>query len=245
VKPRRAADETRQAEAGARLAAKKFERSSRVVVDCSMRSIITALSRLSSVGLLLLMPVATGVAQTRPEADASRDLRRKWNVLAQGRTDFEVSELTQLPTSLSVAAGRSHCRYKEGLEIAPVRFLHTASRRLAIVTCWGPLKSFQRVFDLSDLRRPIELQFPIPAYPEGFSTSTVAPGFLNWETGTGLFRTETTSDVAYSSRARFTYRLDDGDHGFVLVRLEVQRDGVGPWMTIWDASRWSTLGKPN
>jgi hypothetical protein len=62
--------------------------------------------------------------------------------------------------------------------VAPVRFLSVASRRLAIVTCWGPLTSHQRVFDLSNLQKPMKIQFPFAVLPEGFSTSADAPGFI-------------------------------------------------------------------
>jgi hypothetical protein len=211
-----------------------------------MLAIISALSWFSLVGLLLLTSAATGFSQDRPEADRSRDdLRREWQKIAQGRTEFEVSDLAQVPSSLSLAAEHSRCRYKEGIKVAPVRFLYTASRCVAIVTCWGPLKSHQQVFDLSDLQRPKELQFPIAVYPDGFSASIAAPGFVAWERETGMFRAATTSDVAYSSRTRYTYRLDGGADGFVVLRVEVQGDGVGEWITIWDAPRWSSLAKPD
>src|SRR3954447_6080449 len=143
-----------------------------------MCAFISALSWFSLVGLLVLASLSTGFSQDRSEGDRLRDLRREWYNLAQGRTDFEVADLAQVPGSLSLAAEHSSCRYKEGLEVAPIRFLYTANRRLAIVTCWGPLQSRQRVFDLSDLRRPMELQFPIAAYPDGFSASIAAPGFV-------------------------------------------------------------------
>lgn len=210
-----------------------------------MRALMSALSCLSLAGLLLLTSAATVFSQDRPEAGHSPDLRREWYNLAHERTEFEISDLQQLPGSLRLAAEHFGCRYKEGIGVVPVRFVRTANRRVAIVTCWGPLKSHQRVFDLSDLQRPVELQFPIAVPPVGFGASSAAPGFVTWEKETGLFRTETTSDVAYSSRERYTYRLDGGESGFVVLRVEVQRDGVGEWITIWDAPRWSGLAKPN
>jgi hypothetical protein len=204
-----------------------------------MRAIITTLSSLTLVALISCASTPRVFAQDQPKADLSRDTRREWYSLAQGRTEFEVSDPALMPSLLGLAAEQSGCRYKEGLTVAPVRFLSVASRRLAIVTCWGSLKSHQRVFDLSNLQKPMEVQFPFAVPPKGFSTSADAPGFITWERETGLFRAETTSDVAYSPRVRYTYRLDGGLDGFVVLRVEVQRDGVGEWATIWDAPRWS------
>ena len=121
-----------------------------------MRAFISALSCFSLIGLLLLVTFSTGFSQDRPEAAVSRDLRREWYDLARGRFDFEVSELSQVPRSLSLAANHYDCDYAKGLEMKPIHFLRSANRRLAIVACWKAVKSHQQVFDLSDLQKPIE-----------------------------------------------------------------------------------------
>jgi hypothetical protein len=132
--------------------------------------------------------------------------------------------------------------YREGIQVEPVHFLETANRLLAIVTCWGPIKSHQQVFDLSDRQVVKTLQFPVAAQPYGFSTSIAAPGIVVWETETALFRSETTSDVISTPRARYTYRLDAGTDGFVVLRVEYQLVGA-EWTTLWKAPRWTDLTK--
>jgi hypothetical protein len=209
-----------------------------------MRAFISALSCFSLIGLLLLVTFSTGFSQDRPEAAVSRDLRREWYDLARGRFDFEVSELSQVPRSLSLAANHYDCDYAKGLEMKPIHFLRSANRRLAIVACWKAVKSHQQVFDLSDLQKPIELQFPTAAYPDGFTASNAAPGLLTWDREADVFRAETASDMVPSPRARYTYRLD-GMNAFTVLRVEFQRADVEEWTTIWDAPRWSSLTKPN
>src|SRR4051812_16346268 len=142
-----------------------------------MRAIFSALSWFSLVGLLLVTSAATGFSQDRPEADRSRDdLGREWVNLAQGRTEFEVSDPELVPSFLRLAAEQSGCRYRDGIKVAPARFLRIANRRLALVACWGPIKTTQRAFDLSNLQKPIVVRFPLPAYPDGIGTSDDAPG---------------------------------------------------------------------
>jgi hypothetical protein len=209
-----------------------------------MRGINAVLSRFVLVGLLLVMFLTTGISQNHSQADVSRDLRREWVNLAQGRTDFEVSEPELLPSFLRLAAEQSGCRYREGLKVAPVRFVRIAISRLALVACWEPVHTTQRAFDLSNLQKPVVVRFPVLVYPDGIGTSDVAPGLLNWEKGSNLFQAETTSDLAYTTRLRYTYRLDGGSN-FVLLRVEVQREGVGEWAPLWDAPRLSSFAKPN
>ena len=204
-----------------------------------MRFAISVLSPLVLAGLLLFTSVAALLAQDRSEADLSRDVRREWYVLAQGRTEFEVSDPALVPSQLALAAEHSGCRYKEDIKAAPVRFMRLEGRRLAIVFCSGIIGSHQ-VFDLSNLRRPTLVELPFVAQPDGFGT-TARPGWITWEKETGVFQAETGSDVMPRPRVRHTYRF--GADGFVIVRVEVQQDGVGEWTTIWDAGRWSLPAK--
>jgi hypothetical protein len=192
--------------------------------------------------LFLFTSLTGGIPQDRAGAEISRDLRREWSDLAHGRTEFEVSNPELVPSFLRLAAGKSGCQYENGLRVAPLHFLHIAGRRLALIACSGLVKATQRAFDLSDLQKPLALTFPIVGYPDGIGTSNDAPGFLSWDREAGLFKAEATSDVVSAARGWYTYRFD-GVSGFVLLRLEVQRDGIPEW--IWEAPRWSDLAKPN
>lgn len=209
-----------------------------------MRTIKAALSPLLLVGLLLLAFVTAGISQDRSPADVSRDLRREWASLAQSRTEFEVSDPELLPSALKLAAEQSDCRYQEGLKLVPARFFSIGDSRLALIPCKQSWKTFQRAFDLSSLQKPAIIRFPILASPDGIGTSADAPGFLTRDTETGFFKAETTSDIAYTTRARYTYRFD-GPSNFVVLRVEIQRDGVGDWVAIWDTLRWADFVKPN
>ena len=204
-----------------------------------MRTINAVRSPFIWAGLLLLTFLTAGNAE-----DVSRDPRREWFNLAQGRTEFEVSDPELVPSFLRLAAEQSGCLYRDGLKVAPLRFLRVANSRLVLIACWGSLKGTVRAFDLSNLRKPVAIRFPVVAYPDGIGTSDDAPGVLTWESETGLFQAETTSDVAYTTRTRHTYRFD-GTSSFVVLRVEIQRDGAGEWIEIWKAPRWSSLVKPN
>jgi hypothetical protein len=81
-----------------------------------MRAIIFVLSPLVLAGLLLLTFLTAGISQDRSEADVSRDVRREWYNLAQGRTEFEVSAPELVPSFLRLAADQSGCRYIDGLK---------------------------------------------------------------------------------------------------------------------------------
>ncbi|MGY4474431.1 hypothetical protein [Bradyrhizobium sp. USDA 3364] len=204
-----------------------------------MPAIKAILTKVILVSLFLLTFLTPGIPQDQSEVGGSEDPRREWSSLARGRTEFEVSDPELVPSFLKLAADQSSCKYKEGLKIAPVHFLRIANRRLALVTCYGPLKSTQRAFDLSNPRKPFLVKFPLLAYPDGIGTSDDAPGFMNWDRQTSLFRAETTSDVSNVTRERYTYRF--GGYDFVLLRVEVQRDGVGEWAPLWDAPRLDDL----
>jgi hypothetical protein len=186
--------------------------------------------------------VATAFAQDRSVADPSVNARKEWYSLAQGRTDFEVSDAALMPGQLALVAEQSGCRYKEDIKSTPVRFLQLRDRRLAIVFCPDVIGS-HRVFDLSDLRKPpTPVQFPFFAQPDGFGTTT-RPGWITQEKETNVFQAVTGSDFMPSERIRHTYRFDGFPMGFVIVRVDVSQDRVGEWTTIWDAPRWSFPAK--
>jgi hypothetical protein len=202
-----------------------------------MRLAISVLPPLVLAGLLLFASFAAVLAQDRSEADLRNDVSREWYRLAQGRTEFEVSDPALVPSQLALAAEQSGCRYKEDIRAAPVRFMRLEGRRLAIVFCFGTIGSHQ-VFDLSNLRKPTLVELPILAQPDGFGT-TARPGWITWEKETGVFQAETGSDLLPSPRVRHTYRF--GADGFVIVRVEAsktelangprygtRRDGLSP-----------------
>ena len=192
---------------------------------------------------MVLASAAPALSDDHPARDRSRDSpRQEWRTLAQGRTEFLISDPALVPHSLKLAAERPSCQYREGIQVEPIHFLETANRLLAIVTCWGPIKSHQQVFDLSDRQAAKLLQFPIAAQSDGFSTSIAAPGAVVWQREARLFRSETTSDVIGTPRARYTYRLDAGTDGFVVLRVEYQKVG-SEWITLWEAPRWTDLTK--
>jgi hypothetical protein len=200
----------------------------------SMRSIISILPRLVVAGMLVFASVAVAFGQDRIE------VRREWSNLANGRTEFEVSDPVLLPRRLALAAEHSGCRYKEGIEQHPVSFIKLGSRRLAIVYCYAIVGSHQ-VFDLSNLERPRPVEFPFLAQPEGFGT-TVRPGGITWKKEDGIFQAVIGSDMLPTIRVRHTYRFDENQVSptFVIVRVEGQQvPGPDEWTTIWDAQRWS------
>ncbi|VIO80557.1 hypothetical protein CI41S_73980 [Bradyrhizobium ivorense] len=195
-------------------------------------------------GLLSFVSVPPMSAQDRLEPDLARlllDAAREWYAIAHGRKDFEVSDPGLVPALLGLAAEQAGCRYKEDIATNPVRFMHLVGRRLAIVFCPGISGSHQ-VFDLSNLRKPTMIALPLAVPPDGFGATT-KPGRITWEKDAGVFRAETGSDVMPSPRVRHTYRFES--NGFVVVRVEVQKDGVGDWATIWDAPRWALPANPN
>jgi hypothetical protein len=200
-----------------------------------MRSIVSILPRLLVAGMLVLTSVAFALGQ-------DREVRREWFNLANGRTEFEVSDPLLLPSRLTLAAEHSGCRYKEGIEQQPVRFIKLGSRRLAIVYCYAIAGAgSHQVFDLSNLERPRPVEFPFLAQPEGFGT-TVRPGVITWQKEDGIFQAVIGSDMLPTIRVRHTYRFDENQVSptFVIVRVEGQQvPGPDEWTTIWDAQRWS------
>ncbi|WP_140980369.1 hypothetical protein [Bradyrhizobium guangdongense] len=200
---------------------------------------ISLLSRLLAVaGLLAFASAPATFAQDKSDADIARlslDAYRQWSAISRGRTDFEISDPVRMPGLLGLAAEQGGCRYKEDIANFPVRFMKLEGRRLAFVFCPGVISSYQ-IFDLTDLRKPVLLALPFAVPPDGFGTAT-RPGSIRWVKEASVFESERGSDVLPSSRVRHTYRF--GPNGFVVVRVEVQQDGVGGWTTIWEAQRWS------
>ena len=202
-----------------------------------MRCAVSCLSSLVLVATLLFAPTDMSLGEDLSESEhMRRGVLQEWTRISNGRTEFDISDPALLPNRLALVAGQSGCRYKEEINAAPVHFMRLEGRRLAIVFCFGVIGSHQ-VFDLSNLLTPRLFEFPFLAQPKGFGT-TAGPGWMTWDKETGAFVAETGSDLRPSPRVRHTYRFD-ANQGFVVVRVELQRDGVGEWTTIWDAPSWS------
>jgi hypothetical protein len=209
-----------------------------------MRTIVSNLSALFLAALLLFASVAAPLAQDRSETDPRREAYREWQSIANGRTDFDLSDPALVPSRLALAAAQSGCRYKDAIEELPVRFIRIEKRRLALVFCYFGIMRSHQLFDLSDLTKPKLLEFPHLAQPEGFGT-TSRPGVIAWKQESGLFEAEQGSDLCGSPGIRHTYRFDG--YSFVVIRIEVKPDSCaqGGWTTMWDAPRWSLSGQPS
>jgi hypothetical protein len=202
-----------------------------------MRSMLSILSRLVVAGMLVSISAAAVFGQ-----DPTMALKSEWSAVSKGRTEFEVSDAALLPSTLALAAEQSGCSYKDDIKNAPVRFMRPEGHRLAIVFCSGIIGSHQ-IFDVSNVLRPRLLELPFLVQPEGVGT-TARPGWITWEKEANVFQAETGSDMLPSPRVRHTYRYSKFNVTFALVRVEVQHDGVGEWITMWDAPRWSLPAKP-
>lgn len=198
---------------------------------------VSILSRLVMAGMLLFNSAAAVLGQDRTET------LREWGTLANGRTEFDVSDAALLPSTLALAAEQLGCRYKDDIKTAPVRFMRPEGRRLAIVFCSGIIGSHQ-VFDVSNVLKPTLVELPFLAQPDGFGT-TAKPGWITWEKEARVFQAETGSDISFA-RLRHTYRLDRYTASFVIVRVEFHPDisTKDEWTTIWDAPKWSFPAKP-
>lgn len=201
-----------------------------------MRSVVSILSRLLAAGMLLFNSSAL-LADERMEA------RREWGTLANGRTEFEVSDAALLPKTLALAAEQSGCRYKEDISARPVRFIRPEGHPLAIVFCHAIIGSHQ-VFDVLNVLTPRPMAFPFLTRPDGFGT-TFRPGTITWDKEANVFLGVTGSDTSLAG-LRHIYRLDRGTGSFVVVRVEFSpysgsKDG---WITIWNAPTWSFPGGP-
>jgi hypothetical protein len=203
-----------------------------------MRSMVSILPRLVVAGVLVLISVAFALGQ-------DREARREWFDLANGRTEFDVSDPAMVPSQLALAAEQSGCQYKDDIKDMPVRFISVEKRRLAIVFCRLSVTGSHQVFDLTDLGKPKLVQFPFLAQKDGFGT-TPRPGVIKWKRDAGVLEAEAGTDTCPSSRLRHTYRmgLTEGwvtsTTTFVIIRVEVMEDGCGrgEWATIWEALQW-------
>jgi hypothetical protein len=209
-----------------------------------MRLPISILSRPILAAILLCTFIAVVPGEDLSGAGVQPDPRRVWHDLAKDRKEFDVSDPALLPSQLALAAEQSGCHYKDDIERAPVRFISVENRRLALVPCFGIIGSHQ-VFDLTDLRRPKLMEFPVMSRKGGFGTTT-RPGAITWKKEAGVFEAETGSDLKCTGRVRHTYR-PDVDYGFVIVRVEVKTNECrqDEWATIWEAPRWpeSVVGR--
>ena len=207
-----------------------------------MRFLVFLLSRSVLAGLLLFASIATGHAENASQADARHEALREWHNLANGRTEFEVSDPTLVPKPLAQAIEQSGCRYQDDIQQAPIRFIRAERQRLAIVLCRFSVTGSHKIFDLRNLQKPKPMVFSFFARKGGFGT-TELPGAITWRKEAGVFEAEIGSDIACSGRTRHTYRLslDEGLHGiaFVIVRIQVKEDVCrSEWLTIWEASPW-------
>jgi hypothetical protein len=208
-----------------------------------MRFAASILSSLILTAVLASVSIMTGRAEDRP--DAQPDVRREWYELAKGRTEFEVSDPALLPKLLVIAVEQSDCNYKQDMKIAPVRFIGFERRRFAIVPCWGFVAK-NLLYELSDLKRPKLIEFPVFAAEGGFTTSP-NPGALTWKKEAGILEAESSTDMMCTGRGRHTYRLSRVQSGLVLTRVEVNKDDCGKneWTTLWEAPAWNELTRPS
>jgi hypothetical protein len=197
-----------------------------------VRILATILLRLAVVGTLLVTSITFAPGQERSDRV---EAGLEWTKLANGRTDFEVSDLSLLPSRLARTAEQSNCRYKEDFANNPARFTKLGNYRLAILACWSISAGSHQVFDLSTLERPKPISFPLLVKPDGFGT-TLRPGRINWDKETSIFQAVLGSDT-HPALVRHTYRFDQ-NWGFVVVRVEVRRGPLDEWTRIWEAPRW-------
>jgi hypothetical protein len=195
---------------------------------------------LLAIALRLVPPVAL-LGQEPAITNVRERTYREWQTIANGRTDFEVSNPSQVPSLLVTAARQSGCRYEEIIATWPLRFLSVEKRRLALMPCFG-FNGSNELFDLTDLTKPRMLEFPFIAQPEGFGT-TSRPGAIVWKPDAKVFEAVASTDVCPSPSVRHTHRLADSssyasDPVVVKVERKADRCGAAPWLTIWDAPRW-------
>src|SRR5882757_6747724 len=110
-----------------------------------MRAIMSILSPLVLAGILLFAFAAAVLGEDLSELSP----RRAWHSLANGRTEFDVSDLALVPGQLAPAAEQSGCRYEDGIKEVPIHFISVEDRRLAIMYCPLVANGSQQIFDLS------------------------------------------------------------------------------------------------
>ena len=104
-----------------------------------MRSVVSSLSELVVAAIMLFASVAALVGQDGAEADPRREATREWQSLANGRTDFEISDPVLVPSRLALAATQSGCRYKEAINEVPLRFIRASGAVLPWCSVLGLL----------------------------------------------------------------------------------------------------------
>ena len=211
-----------------------------------MRLPIPILCRATLAAILLCGSIAAALGEDRSAADDLPDARPEWHSLANGRTEFDVSDPALVPRRLALAAEQSGCLYKDGIKEIAVRFTSVEKRRLAIVFCRFGVTGSHQLFDLSVLQKPKLIELPFLAQKDGFGT-TPRPGMITWKGDVGVFEAVTGTDTCPSYQLRHTYRpgLTAGwvseAATFVVVRVEVRENRCGEfsdWNTIWDAPQW-------
>ena len=210
-----------------------------------MRSVVSVLGSLIMAGILLWTSVVATFAED-DFANPRRQALQQWHSIANGRTEFDVSDPTSVPTALGLAAEQSGCRYKDGIKELPVRFISVERRRLALVYCRYGVTGSDQLFDLTYLHKPKLIELPFLAQKDGFGT-TPRPGMITWKRDAGILEAETGTDMCPSSMLRHSYRPGftegwvSGSATFVVVRVEVSEKGCGQrngWATIWEAAAW-------
>jgi hypothetical protein len=212
-----------------------------------MRFPIAILCRATLAVILLCASIAAAPGEDRSEADDRRDARVEWHSLANGRSEFDVSDPALVPRRLVLAAEQSGCRYKDEIKELPVHFISVEKRRLAIVFCRLGVIGSHQMFDLADLHKPKLMELSFIAQKDGFGT-TSRPGMITWKRDAGVLEAEIGTDACPSSQLRHTYRpgITAGwvseAATFVVVRVEVRENRCGgqfsSWNTIWEASQW-------
>jgi hypothetical protein len=209
-----------------------------------MRFLASILSLFVLAATLFCALIAAAPAQENPTINLRQETLREWHELAKGRAEFDVSDPASLPKLLVTAVEQSNCNYKQDMKTAPVRFIRFQYRRFAIVTCWGFVARDQ-LYELSDLKNPKLMEFPVFAAEGGFTTSS-GPGSLTWKKEAGILEAESSTDMMCTGRGRHTYRLSRMQSGLVLTRVEVNKDDCGKneWTTLWEAPAWNELTRP-
>lgn len=208
-----------------------------------MRRPRSILSALVATSFLLFASIAAALGEESSKTDVELNPRREWHELANNRKEFVLSDSASMPRLLALEVERSGCRYKEEIANEPARFVTIERNRLAIVFCRAGIFGSHRVFDLSDLRKPRQMEFPILSYKGGFGT-TAEPGAIAWNRDAGVFEAQFGSDMCPSPAIRHTYRLGQfRGLSFVVTRVEVAPDGCGghgarEWKTMWEATPW-------
>jgi len=100
-----------------------------------MRFLSSVLSLCVVVGTLLCASIVIAPAEESSGVSLQQDALREWHFLANGRTEFEISDPALVPRLLVIAAEQSRCDYKVDMKAAPVRLVRFEYRRFAIVPC--------------------------------------------------------------------------------------------------------------